>query len=170
LDILDKLGEGNKIEAQQINKAVEEVMQDWSLFNLVFDSIFSDNKILQLRSPQVIIKVAETRRQLLQNRKPDIIQNLGHFNTTESRWYMALLIGMIDLDGDEVAKSLDTLLLWLDQESHKFVKVNCMQGLADIAIAHPEFKEEVKIVISEEMEKGSASIKARGRKLLKRLR
>jgi len=170
LDILEKLGQGNKIEAQQINEAVEEVMQDLSKFNPVFDSIFSDNELLQLRSPQVIIAVAKNHSDLLQNRKLDIIQNLDNFKTSEIRWYMAILVGMIDLEGDEVAKSLDTLLLWLDQESHKFVKVNCMQGLADIAIAHPQLKEEVKIVISEEMEKGSASIKARGRMLLKILR
>jgi len=170
LDILDKLGQGNKIEAHQINEAVEKVMQDLSKFNPVFDSIFSDNALLQLRSPQVIIEVAKSHPDHLQNRKQDIIQNLDNFKTSEIRWYMAILVGMIDLEGDEVAKSLDTLLLWLDQESHKFVKVNCMQGLADIAIAHPELKEEVKIVISEEMEKGSASIKARGRKLLKMLR
>ena len=169
MDILEKLGQGNKIQAQQINEAFEEVMQDLSKFNPVFDSIFSENELLQLRSPQVIIAVAKSHPDLLQNRKQDIIQNLDNFKTSEIRWYMAILVGTLDLEGDEVAKSLDTLLLWLDQESHKFVKVNCMQGLADIAIAHPELKEEVKIVISEEMEKGSASIKARGRMLLKKL-
>jgi len=168
-DLLIKLTSGTKTDLGNSNDVITLVGNNPEQFDKLFDGLFSENELVLLRTADILNKITDEHPELIQRKKIDLLNGLDVFKSTEVRWHVSLLLYKSGLQGDEVALVLETLLKWLKEEDHKFVKVNCLQALANIAIENPELKYEVGLIINEEMEKGSASIKARGRKLLKML-
>ena len=167
--ILQMLAGGERKSIGKANEVVKLVRNDKALFDEVFEGIFNEDPIISIRSADVVEKVSRKNPSLIQNKKEIIFKNLHKFELFESKMSIAQIIGYLILNKKELPLAVNHLFKWLNEEKNIFVKVNCMTGLTDIALKHPELKNEVIASINDQMVKGSAAIKARGRKELKRL-
>ena len=145
------------------------VGNDQALFDEVFDGIYSPDDILRNRSAEAAEKASRADKSLLLTHKNEMIKNLPQYVHTDVRWRISLMLGLLDLKGNQLAKAISFLELWLHEEKQVSVKANCMQSLAEHAMRNRWLRNEVIGIIESEMERGSAGIKARGRNLLKSL-
>jgi len=82
------------------------------------------------------------------------------------------IIATIDEIPEEVSASFfDLCIDWaIDKNTSIAIKVYSMEIAGNIAMPYEELRNEVIVVIEDQMEHGSAAIKSRGRRLLKKLR
>jgi len=145
------------------------VGSDQALFDEVFEGIYSADNILRNRAAEAAEKAARADRSLLECHKNEIIRNLPNYGHTDVRWRISRMLGLLELKGNQLAKAISFLELWLQEEKQVSVKANCMSSLAEHAIKNRWLRNEVIGLIEAEMERGSGGIKARGRILLKAL-
>ena len=75
-----------------------------------------------------------------------------------------------DLNEDQKGMLANVCFDWIQSENQPVaIKVYCMQILAGIAESEPDLKPELISVIEEQIPRGSAGIKAQGKKILKKL-
>jgi hypothetical protein len=87
----------------------------------------------------------------------------------ELRWHLAQLVPRLELTVRERDRAVANLQRYLEDRS-SIVKTCAMQGLADLAREDPNLQDTVKRILEESLRKGTAAMKARARKLLKKLK
>ncbi len=167
--LLQRLEGGDLRSIGRANEVARVVGHDQKLFDEIFDGMFHEDPVVRSRSADAVEKSSKQFPYLLQSHRKNLIAQLQNFNQQEVQWHIALMLGRIELTKKETAIVIDTLLRWLDESKSIIVKVHCLQSLTDIALTNTWFKDEATMVIEEQMLKGSAAIKARGRMLLKQL-
>ena len=139
-------------------------------FSELLEGIYSPDEVVRLRSADAIEKISRRRPGLLQAKKKELIKYIGTYEHPEVFWQLSVALSYLELTKKELPGIISKLIEWLNGDKmNQFAKVNCMQALANIAEKNPWFKKEVAGIIEEQMEKGKAAIKARGRILLKKL-
>ena len=98
------------------------------------------------------------------------MKNITTTDQQEFRWHVSLMLSYLKLTKNELPIVIDTIIKWLyTEKKSQIIKVNCMQALANLAKKNFWFKSEVISIIEEQMLKGGAAVKARGRIFLKQL-
>ena len=169
-DLLKKLQGGDMRSIGRADEVVAEVGENENLFTDLVEGLFQEDGLIRMRAADAIEKIVRKNRPLLY---PYQYQILEHFSTPklqdEVKMSLPLLLGYMKLEEERLSLVLENLHRWLGNAKNKFVKVMCMQGLADQALQHEWLLQEVIATIEAQMVEGSASIKARGRILLKKL-
>ena len=101
--------------------------------------------------------------------KSEILAAAQQRQESEIIWHIALLLGYLPLKEDDLALAVNKLYDWFDTVNNKFVKVNCLQTLAVLALQHDLLKPEVIETLKAALNAESASLKARARILSKKL-
>jgi hypothetical protein len=99
-----------------------------------------------------------------------LIAALPRVTTSVMRWHLALLLSYLPLtDDDQLGTVIDYVHTWLHTDPNKFLKVHCLQALANLSQKHEWLKAETIMLIQAEMAKGGAAANAKGRVLLQQL-
>ncbi len=152
-------------------QAVTTMRQNRQAFDTVFQAMFEADPVLRARAANAVEKVARDHPVWLRSHQEQIFRHLDKLSTPFSvKMATAMLISYLPLKGDTLSQGITILQHWLHTDANKFVKVNCLQALTNLALQHTWFKAEVIAMVEEEMVKGSAAIQARGRKLLQQLK
>ncbi len=168
--ILEKLRGDDLRSIGPIDEVIAEVGDDQTRFDELFKGVFHNEPGIRMRAADGIQKIIVKFPRLLQKHKSRLIENLDDFEQSQVRWHIPLLFGALQLDSSEIPQIVDTLQRWFSVEKKsQIVKVNCLQGLADVVLHHNLDREWLADFIENAMETGSASVRARGRKLLKKL-
>ena len=139
-------------------------------FPVMFREMLHNPKAeVRLRMGNAVEKAARQNPALLFPFRSEIFAAAKERQETEIIWHVALLLGYLVLEEDELALAVNKLYEWLDTVAHKFVKINCLQTLAVLAMQHDWLKPEVTETLKAALEAESASMKARARILLKKL-
>jgi hypothetical protein len=76
-DILRKLEGGDRRSIGQVDEVVEQVLEDSSLFDVLFNGLLSDDPVVRMRSADAIEKISTQRPYLLQAYKSKLLQEVA---------------------------------------------------------------------------------------------
>lgn len=116
-------------------------------------------------------KIARRYPHLLIPYQTELIAALPRMQSAVLRWNLGLLLSYLPLhEDDQLAEVLEYLQTWLQTDPNKFLKVHCLQALANFSRTHDWLRQETILLIKAEMAKGGAAANAKGRKLLQQLK
>ena len=164
--LLDQLKGGDRRSIGQADTVVDVLKKDPSRFQEVLKGINNQDPVIRMRAADVVEKVTRDNHGLLKGYEKEVIDEYSKIEQQEVCWHIALLLPRLSLGKKELEKVVDILRLYLEHDS-KIVRVNAMQALADLVIAHGSIKKTAVQLIASTMIDGSPAVKARGKKLLK---
>jgi hypothetical protein len=167
--LLKKLRGGDRRSLGRANAVAAEVSADPALIRHLFDGLAVDDPVIRMRCADAIEKVTLPRPDLLAPFRKTLFEIAGRTDQQEVRWHMALMLPRLKLTPRERALLLDILFDYLRDRS-SIVKTCAMQALADLAARDPVLKSKVLPLLEELTEVGTPAMRARGRKLLTRLK
>jgi hypothetical protein len=167
-DILKKLAGGDRRSIGRVSEIVAEVLNDSSLFKVVFNGMLSDDPIIRMRSADAVEKITAKHPEYLQPYKEKLIQQVARINQQEVRWHVAQMLPRLELSKEEQAVIVEILLDYLNDKS-KIVKTFSMQALADFAERDAGLRPQVIKLLEELTRTGSPAMRSRGRTLLEKL-
>ena len=167
-DVLKKLEGGDRRSIGRVSEVVADMLNDPSLFEVVFNAMLSDDPIIRMRSADAVEKITAKHPEYLQPYKKKLIQQVAKINQQEVRWHVAQMFPRLELSKEERAVIVEILLDYLDDKS-KIVKTSSMQALADFAERDASLRFRVIKLLEELTRTGSPAMKSRGRKLLEKL-
>jgi hypothetical protein len=167
-DVLKKLAGGDRRSIGRVDEVIAEVLNDPSLFKVVFNGILSDDPIVRMRSADAVEKITAKHPEYLQPYKEKLIQQVARINQQEVRWHVAQMLPRLELSKEERAVIVEILLDYLNDKS-KIVKTFSMQALADFAERDAGLRPQVIKLLEELTRTGSPAMRSRGRKLLEKL-
>lgn len=168
--LLDRLTGGDLRSIGDADAVVAIVGDNQDCFDEVFQGFYSDNPVLRMRVSDVIEKSARRYPELLNKHTVAIVKRLPVWDEQqEVKIPLALMLGYLTLSKAQLPTVKKYLRKWLPDTRSRIVQVNCMHSLVDLGLKHGESREALINLVNEQMEKGSAAVKARGRKLLKKL-
>jgi hypothetical protein len=167
-DVLKKLESGDRRSIGRVSEVVEEVLNDPSLFEVVFNAMLSDDPIIRMRSADAVEKITAKYPEYLQPYKEKLIQQVAKIDQQEVRWHVAQMFPRLELSEEERAVIVEILLGYLNDKS-KIVKTFSMQALADFAERDASLRFKVIQLLEELTRTGSPAMRSRGRKLLEEL-
>lgn len=167
-DILKKLSGGDRRSIGRVNEVVADVLDDPTLFGVVFHGMLSDDPIVRMRSADAVEKITARHPEYLRPHKTKLIQRVAKIEQQEVRWHVAQMVPRLELSQEERAVVVEILLDYLNDQS-KIVKTFSMQALADLAEQDASLRSRVIPLLEELARTGSPAMKSRGRKLLEKL-
>ena len=168
-DFLQKLSGRDRRSIGRANEVVEDVLDDPTLFEVVFDGMLGEDPIIRMRAADVVEKVTAERPQYLDPYKTVLIGRVAEMEQQEVRWHVAQMIPRLELGEEERRRVIGILQAYLGDKS-KIVKTSAMQALADLAEQDAGLVPQVIELLEEQQQAGSPAMNARGRRLLVRLR
>lgn len=164
-DILQKLEGGDRRSIGRVDEVVADVLEDPSLFDALFQGIYSDDPLIRMRAADAVEKISVEQPDYLQSYKQELLQMVSQVEQQEVRWHLAQMIPRLDLTAAERHSALEILIGYLDDES-KIVKTFSMQAMADLALQDPGLRPQVIPTLEQLTTTGSPAMRSRGRKLL----
>jgi len=168
-DLLKKLEGGDRRSIGRVDEVVAQVLNDPSLFEVVFDGMLSHNPLVRMRCADAVEKITARHPEYLQPYKKKLIQQVAKIDQQEVRWHVAQMFPRLELSQEEQAIVLEVLLGYLNDRS-KIVKTFAMQALADFAERDAGLRIRVIKLLEELTTTGSPAMRSRGRKLLEKLK
>ena len=139
-------------------------------FNLVFDCLFDDDRKLVMRAADIIEKISVLHPEYLSSHKKQLLTLLKTAEHIELKWHLALLIIRLPLNEKEKNLVWTFLKTWaLNSQESRIVRVNALQGLFDLAQRNPARIKEWEHISSLVLQENIPSLKARIRRLGKKL-
>jgi len=167
-DILKKLAGGDRRSIGRVSEVVTDVLNDPTLFEVVFHGMVSDDPVIKMRSADAIEKITARHPEYLQPYKTKLIQRVAKIKQQEVRWHFAQMVPRLELSEKEREVVIEILLDYLNDKS-KIVKTFSMQALADLAEQDAGLRSQMIPLLEELTETGSPAMRSRGRKLLEKL-
>jgi HEAT repeat protein len=168
MGILDKLRGGDLRSIGRSNEVAAAIREKPSLMQDVFRGLGSDDPVVRARSADAIEKASKNDPSLLAPFKKEIIAILKRDVQQEVCWHMAQIVPRLMYTPSEKKGIAATLKKYLEHKS-AIVQVSAMEALTELAESNGEGLPEVTNMIHRQMKTGSPAVRARGRKLLKRL-
>jgi HEAT repeat protein len=170
--ILKKLSGGDRRSIGRSNEIVADVLarpaQAPRALKILIGALASPDEVLRMRAGDAVEKITAQRPGLLQPFKKTLLALATSTTQKEVRWHLALLIPRLKLTTNERAVSVEILFDYLRDRS-SIVKTFAMQSLADLASTNQKLKSQIRPLLEELTEIGTPAMRARGRKILRRL-
>ena len=165
--LLRKLEGDDRRSIGNSDQVVEEVLNDPSLFDLLFPGMLSGDPLIRMRSADAVEKITERHPEHLQPYKETLIEEVAKIDQQEVRWHVAQMLPRLDLDKEELTSAIQILLDYLHDES-RIVKTFSLQALADFAEGDAGLRDQVITLLEDAIRTGSPAVRSRAQKLLKR--
>ncbi len=166
--ILDKLKGGDRRSIGRSNEVVEEVLKDPQLFDPLFKGLLNKDPIIRMRAADAVEKITLQHPEYLKPYKRVLLEKIAASRQQEVRWHFAQIVPRLNLNQSERKRVMQILIDYLNDNS-KIVITFAMQALADLADAEPQLAPRVIKLLQDQVASGSAAVKNRGQKLLKKL-
>jgi|SRR5580693_7316165 hypothetical protein len=165
----DLLSGGDRRSLGRSSEAEKIVLRQPQRFAELIQCMWSDNPVVRMRAADAAEKVTVERPELLHPHKQELLGLLAETEQIELRWHLALMVPRLELRARERERATATLQRYLEDRS-SIVKTCAMQGLADLVRHDASLQDTVKHILEESLRTGTAAMKARARKLLKKLK
>jgi hypothetical protein len=165
---LNLLKGGDRRALGGAEEALQLVLSTPALLDDLFAGMLSDDPLMRMRCADVAEKASRLQPQWLVPYKTLLLDILADQPQQEVRWHVAPMLARLPLSSAEQKRVLAILVGFLSDHS-SIVKTMAMQAMADLAIGHEAWRPEVRSRIEALMDTGTPAMKARGRKLLRKL-
>jgi hypothetical protein len=167
-DLLSTLAGGDRRSLGSADEIAEMVSKKPRLFAALFKGLWSEDPLVRMRAADAAEKVTRTKRELLQPFKKEFLGLMAEAEQQEVRWHLALMAPRLALNAKERQLVVAHLQEYLEDRS-SIVRTHSLQGLVDLAESDASIRPMVMEILPEAMRSGSAAMKARSRRLLKRM-
>jgi hypothetical protein len=165
---LRKLRGGDRRSIGRSNELVAEVLAKPRLFAALVRGLAAEDPLVRMRAADALEKITARRPALLRPYKKRLMREAAATQEKEVRWHLAQMLPRLELTRHERAQAFGLLLGYLNDRS-SIVRTFAMQALVDIAAESPALLSAARRRIEELAITGTPAMKARGRKLLKKL-
>jgi hypothetical protein len=163
------LSGGDRRSIGRSNEVVKLVLRAPRRFAELIQCLWSNNPILRMRTADATEKVSAVKPELLKPYKPELLGLLAEAEQIELRWHLAQMIPRLRLTQAERERALAALQLYLEDQS-SIVRTFALQALADLSRNDAGLRSRVREILEESVATGTAAMRARARKLLKKLK
>lgn len=167
-EVLAKLADGDRRSIGRSNEVVKDVLNDPTLFDVVFGGMLNGDPLIRMRPADAIEKITANHPEYLRPYKEKLIRQVANIEQQEVCWHVAQMLPRLRSNREERAAVFRILLDYLNDES-KIVKTFCMQALVGLAEQDTSLRPKVIDLLEDLTYTGSPAMKSRGRKLLARL-
>ena len=167
--LLEKLKGGDRRSIGRANEVVADVLENPSLFAVLFSGMLGDDPLIRMRAADAVEKITIEHPEYLKPHGTMLIEQVAWSEQQEVRWHVAQMLPRLRLSREELGQAMEILLRYLSDES-RIVKTFSMQALADLVEQDDRLLPEVLHLLEEQTRTGSPAMRNRGRKLLAKLR
>ena len=121
-----------------------------------------------MRAADAAEKISVKKPRVLDRYKPELLGLLAETQQIELRWHLAQMVPRLRLTAPESGCASAALQSYLEDRS-SIVKTFALQALADLARNDASLRRNVHLLLDEALQAGTPAMKARSRKLPKRL-
>ncbi len=167
-DILEELRGGDRRSIGKANEVAGFVLNHPNYFKTLFEALYHSDELLRMRAADAIEKISLERPEWLSSYAEDILELMQTMSQQEVCWHMAQMSPRLSLREDQLEKLIAILRTYLSHKSN-IVKVSALEALCCFAEKKQSLMPEVSAFIQDALEHGSPSLKARAKKLQKRM-
>ncbi len=174
LDLLRYLkgpkGRADRRSIGQANAVAALVLQHPQSAGQLVRALWDADGVVRMRAADALEKASLQNPKLLARYKSELLGLLAEATQQELRWHLALMVSRLPLTSAERLRAAAHLRRYLEDRS-SIVKTCALQGLAEVATQEADsFRLEVVDLLRAALRSGTAAMRARSRKLLKRLK
>jgi HEAT repeat protein len=166
--LVDLLRGGDRRSVGRVPEVVARVQANPPLFAALVDAMEHGDAVVRMRAADAAEKLTAAKPEWLHPHRDRLMALARTAAQQEVRWHLALMLPRLPLTATERAVLVDTFTRYLDDAS-SIVRTCAMQGLGDLAGDDHELRARVVPVLRACTERGTPAMRARGRKLLRRL-
>jgi hypothetical protein len=167
--LLTLLEGGDRRSIGRADQVAVAVSRNRALFPILMQGWWSDDPLVRMRAADATEKVTRNNADLLTAYKKRLLKLLPNVEQQqELRWHLAALVPRLSLSRRERYLAASLLRCYLKDHS-SIVKTCALQALADLAKNDTTMRPEVKRLLCQSLRNGTPAMKARSRKLLRRL-
>lgn len=167
-DPLERLRGGDLRSIGRADELAAEALHTPELWPKLAAGLTDSDPLIRMRAADALEIASAHRPERLQPFKMLLLGPAARVPQQEVRWHVALMLPRLALEPAERETAVAILLSYLDDRS-RIVKVNAMQGLAELALQDPTLRPRVIPLLRELTRDGSPAMRKRGQKLLQRL-
>lgn len=135
-------------------------------FDELFQYLFYDDRLIVMRTADVVEKITIRNPEYLFRYKKEIIGLCYIAKDKEFKWHLALLIPRLQFSTDEFKMAWETLTKWTrDRTNSNIVRVNSLQGLFELMEHKRESLKDFNLILAELEKENIPSLNARIKKL-----
>ena len=168
-DIVSKLKGGDRRSIGNVSAVVAAVGKKPGLFKDLVAALSDPDPIVRMRAADAMEKLSADDPRLLQPFKSRLVSLAQQTRQQELRWHLAQMIPRLDLTPQETTALTGIFVDYLADDS-KIVVTFAMQALCDLAVKKGSVSTRVLSALENLTRTGSPAIKARGKKLLPKLK
>lgn len=168
-DILKGLRGGDRRSLGRSGEIVGEIAKDPKLFAAALQALLDSEPLVRMRAADAVEKASREHPELLQPYKRALLKEIACSDQQEVRWHVAQMLPRLELAPKERDHATSILFEYLHDKS-SIVRTCAMQGLADFAMQDRRLRARVMPIIEFLNHAGTAAMRARGRKLLRKLK
>jgi hypothetical protein len=168
-NILALLEGGDRRTIGRSDEVAAMVCKNPKLFQELIAGLWSADPLVRMRSADAAEKVTRTHHEFLKPYKKELLGLMSEAREQELRWHLTAMVPRLVLTAKERGVAVALLKGYLEDRS-SIVKTLALQGLADLTQDDAGIRFEVVEILREAVRSGTPAMRARGRKLLLRLR
>ncbi len=162
------LGGGDLRSIGISNQIARRVIKAPRLFSDLFICLLHGDRLVRMRAADAVEKVTREHPEWLQPWKRCLLDDIACRQEQELRWHVAQLLPRLRMSAAEKRQAVTILHDYLEDKS-SIVRTFSMQALVDLSVDDPELRDAIFPLIERLTRTGTPAMKARGRKLLRRL-
>lgn len=167
--ILKMLEGGDRRSIGRSNEVATLVSDQPELFEILMVGMGDPDPLVSMRCADAAEKVTARHPEYLAPYKHTLIEELSQIGQKEVRWHVAAMLARLALTEEEQQRVIGILLAYTNDRS-SIVKTFAMQALADLALRDEKLRVRVLQHIEELSVVGTPAMRARGKRLLLKLR
>jgi len=131
-------------------------------------AMWDADAVVSMRAADALEKASVQNPKLIARYKQELLGLLGETPQQELRWHLSLMVPRLPLTRAERLRAAAALRRYLDDRS-SIVRTCALQGLAELAEQDASLRSEVMDLLRNAARTGTAAMRARSRKLAKKL-
>jgi hypothetical protein len=158
-------------DLRKIGKSNDVIMlvKEQKDFDKLTKAMRSDDRVIAMRAADAAEKISRIHPEFLQKNKSILLHLLSSEENVEIKWHLALMIPKLSLTKKEALSVWNKFMQWaMDIKESKIVRVNSMDGLAELLKYFPAMKREYLLILDELDKENIPSITARIKKIRKK--
>ena len=159
---LEELLSGNDLRSLGASKHLVSGVRGQREFDRLFEFLLDTNRAVVMRAADVVEKITSSNPQYLAKHKLEIFALSKSAKNKELLWHLAQLIPRCEISGEEPGTAWHILSKWAkDKSNSRIVRVNSLQGLAELAMKHHRLMPEFQSIVHEIERENIPSLRAR---------
>jgi len=166
-ELLKMLEGGDRRSIGRADKAAAMVEKNPRLFGRLIHGLWSENALVRMRAADAAEKVTRKKPELLAAYKKELLGLLVETEQQEVRWHLAVMVPRLKLNAKQRRAAMHVLQGYLEDRS-SIVKTLALEGLVELTGEDARLRAGVVEILREAVRSGTAAMKARARKLLRK--